>query len=299
MNAYEYVKREVIKGVDEIPITSLNITMEELKSIVDRLMDDPWGFGIHACSSKSRDGVPIDLVIEYKYEKSKYVGMMARIRKKVDEITKELRLSDLDPISKIEAVHEYLVEKMTWDETLESQYDLSCILDGQGVCSGLANVAVCLLQAQGIEAKVVHGRIRDSPKDGPGHAWCLIKVSDRWYHFDPGFSTNYEKGIHVHSWCLVDDRTAGKNREWDTDSVPVADSMRDNYYYRRNLVATCDASLRKLLIRNERTEIEIKLEYNYDTQLVFEIVNDMMAEDYVVPDWKVFVFSDVLVIQEG
>ena len=85
------------------------------------------------------------------------------------------------------ALHDYLVLRCDYDvkykyldnKVMFTAY--SALVNRVAVCQGYALAYIDLLNAAGIESKLVNS-------DEMNHAWVLVHLEDDWYHVDPTFN---------------------------------------------------------------------------------------------------------------
>ena len=104
---------------------------------------------------------------------------------KVDGIVKKNTTDSMSQKEKVKALHDYLVLHTVYDkqyeenENIMSHFAQQVIFNGYGVCDGYSEAFKILMNAAGIECKVIYG---NSP-DGL-HAWNQVKIDDVWYNID-------------------------------------------------------------------------------------------------------------------
>ena len=57
----------------------------------------------------------------------------------------------------------------------------SAIVNRQAVCEGYSRSAQLAIRYMGVPCIYVTGKT----KDGNGHAWVMVRIDNRWYHYDP------------------------------------------------------------------------------------------------------------------
>ncbi len=86
---------------------------------------------------------------------------------------------------KVKALHGYLILNTWYDRAAEGNLTMSphfakqIIFENYGVCDGYSEAFKILLNAAGIECKVIYG---DTPYGL--HAWNQVKIDGIWYNVD-------------------------------------------------------------------------------------------------------------------
>lgn len=86
-------------------------------------------------------------------------------------------------------IHDYLCKQVQYaDIGDESHSVIGPLLQGRGVCEGIAKTMQLLLKSVGIEAWLVAGMSQSGEKEQPEkHVWNVVQIDDKWYHLDVTF----------------------------------------------------------------------------------------------------------------
>lgn len=155
-----------------------------------------------------------------------------------------------DDYAKIKYVYDYLIRNNVYEEdSPDNQNILSVVENGRTVCQGYAKMTQLLLNRMGLFCTLVNGTASGSNGVGGGnasewgsHVWNIVKCNGRYYNMDttwgdaaftlvdeetgnaPTIEINYE-------FLLVNDATLkGTHRPKPVVTMPVCDSLNDNYY---------------------------------------------------------------------
>ena len=117
------------------------------------------------------------------------------------------------------ALHDWLCENASYDDTLTIHDPSGVLLQGTGVCESFALAYQMLLTEAGVENVYVTGTA-----NGGGHAWNMVKLDGEWYHVDVTWDENstdrYYFGM---STALISRDHAIEDR------VPTATATKYNY----------------------------------------------------------------------
>jgi hypothetical protein len=101
----------------------------------------------------------------------------------VNQRIQEIVAAALDPKmsdnQKEKAIHDYIIKNVKYDNTHTGYTAYSALYNGYTVCNGYVQLAYRLLNAAGIETKIVKGTYNSID-----HEWNLVKINNHWYHLD-------------------------------------------------------------------------------------------------------------------
>ena len=124
----------------------------------------------------------------YRKDLIEYTGVTVTLAgwvHKVDGIIKDTITSSMRQKDKVKALHDYLILNTVYDRAAEGDLSMSphfanqIIFEGYGVCDGYSEAFKILMNAAGIECKVIYG---DTPYGL--HAWNQVKIDGVWYNMD-------------------------------------------------------------------------------------------------------------------
>ena len=167
----------------------------------------------------------------YTESKAEVTKAQAALRTAVNTIVTEVINPGQSDLEKLIALHQYLVLNASYEtsitgapkEFVHSAYGV--LLYGQGVCSSYALSLKALLDAVGIESRVVTGTA-----GGEAHAWNLVKLAGQYYHLDATWNDPVpdSPGRVRYSYFLLTDEQIGTTHKW-TETLPRADSTKFSY----------------------------------------------------------------------
>gem|GEM_PF-3887634 len=292
----EVIIKGVIAGKEVIPLP-YHMPVTQFKDELQLAYADPWTFNVVSFTYHIRGDSVIDCCPSYSMDFLEYQKKCETIRSKIARISRALKLESKSDVEIVEAIHGYIANSMVYDDTPEDCHRLTCFISGHGVCDGISKTAVALLRANGIDSWVVRGRILDSLPEEPGHAWVMVRIGGHCYHLDGKFSAC--DGAFTHSMCLVDDRMASRDRTWSMPEPMPCNSICHNWYYRRHQVASSRAKLEKMLYEwDSSRRLEVLLEYSFDPESVYKTVHGAERQGAHLPSGHMYIFQNVLVIEE-
>lgn len=98
---------------------------------------------------------------------------------KVKSIVKSLKLEGKSDYAKVKAIHDYIINNTSYDESLEKHSAYNALIDKSAVCEGYTLAAYRLFTEAGISNRVITGYA-----GGDSHAWNIVKVNGKWYNID-------------------------------------------------------------------------------------------------------------------
>lgn len=116
----------------------------------------------------------ITLEIQKKYSKEK----INKINELVNNVISELDLNNIDDLTKIERIHNYILNHTVYDKNTKN-FDINSaygsLIEGHAVCSGYADAFSIFMNIYKIP------NIRVSSEN---HLWNLVYINGKWLHID-------------------------------------------------------------------------------------------------------------------
>ncbi len=91
----------------------------------------------------------------------------------------KLKLNKASDFKKVRAIHDYIIKKVSYDQTYSRHSAYDALIDQSAVCEGYTAAAYRMFTDAGIECKVITG-----VADGGPHSWNIVKVDGNWYNID-------------------------------------------------------------------------------------------------------------------
>ncbi len=148
---------------------------------------------------------------------------------RANEIIEQIITKDQTDDEKIKSIYEYLASHILYDPTPNANGDYrsmshtaySALVDGIAVCDGYSEAFKYLLDKVGIENVLIFGEAKEEAlkfKNTINHAWNLIKVGEKYYHYDLTwddddvnnkvrynfYKKNNEDLRSTHKWKIID-----------------------------------------------------------------------------------------------
>ena len=130
-----------------------------------------WGY------SGTRIGKKTTLNFEFTYKTT--LSEEKSVDKKIKSILQELKLEDATDVKKVKAIHDYIINHVSYDNTLTKSSVYDALIDQSAVCEGYSMLAYRLFTEAGLKSKIIAGT-----GNGGSHAWNIIKVKGKWYNID-------------------------------------------------------------------------------------------------------------------
>lgn len=159
----------------------------------------------------------------------------AAILEKCREVLGEIITDDMTDFQKELAVHDWIVEHGSYDQTVHSNPGHSgrtgyrdpygILVGGYGNCLGYSTTFQLLMDLCDVECITVVGAAFDSMED---HAWNMVKLDGEWYCVDvtwddPTMGNGNTNSVIRHRYFNVtSDRMRDTDHQWDYLYVPEA-----------------------------------------------------------------------------
>ena len=163
----------------------------------------------------------------------------AAILEKCREVLGALITEDMTDFEKELAVHDWIVEHGSYDQTVHSNPGHSgrtgyrdpygILVGGYGNCLGYSTTFQLLMDLSGVECITVVGAVFDSRED---HAWNMVKLDGEWYCVDvtwddPTMGNGNTNSVVRHRYFNVtSQRLRESDHQWDYLYVPEATATR-------------------------------------------------------------------------
>ncbi len=160
---------------------NLNELFDEVLSI-DRKKNTKDGdylrYSIKSWSAEARMvGRDTTLWIKAKYKTTQKEEKA--VDKKVKSVLKSLKLEDASDYEKVKAIHDYIINRVSYDTKLTRTSAYDALIDKSAVCEGYSMLAYRMFIEAGLETRIISGTGNGGP-----HAWNIVKVEGKWYNID-------------------------------------------------------------------------------------------------------------------
>ena len=130
-----------------------------------------WGY------SGTRIGKKTTLNFEFTYKTT--LKEEQAVDKKVKSILQELELEDATDYEKVKEVHDYIINHVSYDNTLTKSSVYDALIDKSAVCEGYSMLAYRIFTEAGLKCRIIAGI-----GNGGSHAWNIVRIEDKWYNID-------------------------------------------------------------------------------------------------------------------
>ncbi len=101
------------------------------------------------------------------------------VDEKIAGILDSLNLENKTEYQKVKAIHDYIIKKTSYDQSLEKHSAYDALINKSAVCEGYALAAYRLFTEAGIKCRIITGYA-----GGAAHAWNIVSVNGKWYNID-------------------------------------------------------------------------------------------------------------------
>lgn len=302
VDIYDYLHQHVLAFEEEIDVSGMGFKVSEFQKLANELSyyliynyADLFYFGgIVSGKSLGDEITSFTMHYNYTYQQVEFVR----------EYAIEHYLSKVNPawsqLEKVLYIHDRLAVDFQYDVRL---YDAENYMnaardiygmftDKQGVCQAYSNTFMYLMQALGIECKLV-------ASDATNHEWNVVKVDGEWYHIDvtqddPVYTISEDglsdiAGLIEHKYFLESDRsinealTDGDHYDWYyLDGEPVectSDKYTKGYIFEDALTAFVPIGNKWYYLEKDGSEIEFEYTRDFiEDEVIFEIPAEWAAE---------------------
>lgn len=117
------------------------------------------------------------LTINVQYETT--LAQERIVDSKVAGIIKSLKLTGASDYTKVKKIHDYIINKSSYDTTYQKFSAYNLLVDKTSVCEGYTLTAYRMFLDAGLECRIISGK-----GNGEAHAWDIVKVNGAWYNID-------------------------------------------------------------------------------------------------------------------
>ncbi len=136
--------------------------------------------------STSNESGQVNINVTYFYTKDH----IEALNKKVDEIYNEIITDDMDTITKIKTIHDYIINTTRYDinrndngdSSYQSYLAYGTLYEGYATCNGYTDAMALFLEKLDIPNFKVAMTPDDLTKEG--HVWNAVYLNDTWLHLD-------------------------------------------------------------------------------------------------------------------
>jgi len=183
---------------------------------VNKDQDVPWlTHSWHAVSYTDGLVSMATFSVDYWHTGSQEAQLETVLRDKVRELVN----SDMDLPAREKAIHDWVVQHVTYDQTLQRHSDYHAFFEGSAVCQGYSLLISRMLAMAGVENRIVTG----TTANGGDHAWNMVNLCNTWFHLDATFDdpVGMRPGYIRWKYYNVSDGTIGIDHSWIFTDYPA------------------------------------------------------------------------------
>lgn len=227
--------------------------------------------------------ISMDFQPAYTMDQTQMQSYQRKVEVKVKDILSGISANASD-YEKAKYVYETLASTVAYQEdSPNNQNILSVFLGGSTVCQGYASATQYLLSLLGVTCVTVSGTAMGTP-----HAWNLVCLDGQYYYMDTTWgSSSYTGGEGMaegyvdYSYLAITSQELFSTHVPDyTFSLPVCNSIEDNYYVQEGLYFTewnSTAIGEKIKEQKEQKNGVVSLKFSYDE--LYQLAVDYYTEE--------------------
>lgn len=197
----------------------------ELKTAIDQAMQiDPYiNYTIKGYEFSFRGTVTsADVIVKLSYRETK--EQTAYVDNTVRAALSQMITANMTNHEKVRAIHDWIVKRLKYDETLQKYTAYDGLSTGSTVCQGYALLTYKMLDDVGITNLIIEGRA-----GGQLHAWNLVQLDGKWYHMDTTWDDPLPDRPNEVStaYYMLTDAEMRRDHTW-TKKYPAADTSYRN-----------------------------------------------------------------------
>ncbi len=152
--------------------------------------------------------VSITLTMVYwtTYEDEQFVDQ------RVTQILGEIVTQDLNNEEIAKAIHDWIMDNVTYDDTLTYYSAFAALNLGTTVCQGYSLLYFKMLEDAGLDSRIVES-------SSMNHAWNMVNLCNHWYYTD----TTWDDGTSSYDYFNLSEDELGISHTWENhDNYPQA-----------------------------------------------------------------------------
>ncbi|WP_211749720.1 transglutaminase domain-containing protein [Paenibacillus sp. Marseille-Q4541] len=215
-------RTESVKFTYKGKVKTLKSTLQN--AIEEAMASDPYiQYNIKSYAYHYKgNNVSAEVNIDLKYRESK--TQTAYVERRVKEILQKIITPEMNAHEKVEAIHDWIVLHLAYDESLQKYTAYDGLATGSTVCQGYSLLAYKMLEESGIENRIVEGQA-----GGQLHAWNLVLLDGKWYHLDATWDdpTPNQPGKVSYNYYLLTDQEMAEDHTWQKKYPAATQLYRD------------------------------------------------------------------------
>lgn len=170
-------------------------------------------------------------IVTYTMEYLESYEQTQLVDEKVHTILQELQIQKKTEYEKVKAIHDYIIENVTYDLSTENNTAYTALVDQTSACQGYATLLYKMLTEVGVECRIIGGTTEGIP-----HAWNIVKVDGAWYNLDCTWDDPIGGGVkkkHQYDYFLKSNRAFSdhiRDKEYNTTEFNQQYTMSPTSY---------------------------------------------------------------------
>lgn len=300
------------KNVVMLPdATDENISVEKVFAAVGN--DNPHLFYFNCNQLMKGSGIiGSGIMLDYYYDENETQKLNSELQNKVNWIISDVQ--GATEIDKAIRLYEKLVQNTEYDHADSNDESVMArnhtvigpLLEGKGVCEGIAKAYKLLLNAVGIRCLVASGEASELIGGAQSnHAWNIVKVGDDSFHVDATWAVGADnkESINYDYFGLSDERISVDHRldaglpECETDKYDYFIMHQKSVANKNDLISVLENQINipgRLYIR-----LDYDCNYEVESKKIIEIVKDkvtnsdsqILVKSHGRPSQKILIIS--------
>ncbi len=226
--AYDRIA-DAVEDVDSsIDLSDLSVPTKDIMRVFQHYCDDyPQHFYLDTSGvsfSYSKDRI-YTLKLTYTMSKSEIASAKTKLEKEVKALLNGIH-GGMTAYERERLIYSRLINHVTYtisnDRSIYTMY--GALVNQKAVCDGYAHALQYLLYRAGIPCIRVTGNSK-----GEGHAWNMVKLSDKWYHVDATWDDPIIKDVNDFAGYSYFNVTDQQIRQDHTIAPVVNDGVTVSY----------------------------------------------------------------------
>ena len=195
----QYIEESIKLRIEKINVYEFNCKEDEIFEVIDRVMKtnpDFYYIGKSFYYSSDNRGIVKEIQPVYKYSAQEIKDMKAYCDRELEKILFYID-ENMSDFSVALALHEYLCENFSYDQSFDNYTMYDLLSTGRGTCQAFMLTYMELLNRVGIENSYAYS-------NEILHIWNLVRLDGEWYHVDITWD-NIESGVSHKNFLLTDE----------------------------------------------------------------------------------------------
>lgn len=182
------------------------------------------------------------------------------------------------------AIHDYLVEHVSYVDTGDSAYNAyNALINGTAVCSGYTECFKTFMDMLGIENGTISGEAGNEQ-----HIWNTVKLDNQWYHVDVTWDDPIGSSFEYtdHSYFNITAKDMALDHTWDRDKYNEYENCGTKYSYIKYAGITMVSNTSQLnrlvrnAVNNKATHLEFACTFTTDLKSAVSRTGEVLSYTY-------------------